>query len=147
MKIKTIGIDLAKDVFQLHGVDEFGNMVLRKQVKRAQLAIFISNLPVSLVGMEACSGAHYWARKLLKIDARFFKSWLRRIAPDTHMDQAFGFDAFASALTATPSQKNIGTAMCPMGLSHFNGCQQVGSNLNMDHMAGDPRLLQTGGED
>jgi transposase len=64
MKIKTIGIDLAKDVFQLHGVDEFGNMVLRKQVKRAQLAIFFSNLPVCLVGMEACSGAHYWARKL-----------------------------------------------------------------------------------
>lgn len=64
MKIKTIGIDLAKDVFQLHGVDEFGNMVLRKQVKRAQLAIFFSNLPVCLVGMEACSGAHFWARKL-----------------------------------------------------------------------------------
>lgn len=64
MKITTIGIDLAKNVFQVHGVDERGATVLRKRLKRAQLALFFSNLPACLIGMEACAGAHHWARKL-----------------------------------------------------------------------------------
>jgi transposase len=64
MKITTIGIDLAKNVFQVHGVDEHGRAVLRKQIKRAQVAQFFSNLPSCLIGMEACGSAHHWARKL-----------------------------------------------------------------------------------
>lgn len=64
MKITTIGIDLAKNVFQLHGVDATGHTVLRKQVKRDQLAPFFANLPPCLIGMEACGSAHHWARKL-----------------------------------------------------------------------------------
>lgn len=64
MKITTIGIDLAKNVFQVHGVDARGKRVLRKQLKRAQVALFFANLPSCLIGMEACAGAHYWARKL-----------------------------------------------------------------------------------
>ena len=64
MKITTIGIDLAKSVFQVHGVDERGKTVLKKQLKRAQMAAFFANLSPCLVGMEACGGAHYWARKL-----------------------------------------------------------------------------------
>jgi transposase len=64
MKITTIGIDLAKNVFQVHGVDEHGRAVLRKQIKRAQVAQFFSNLPPCLIGMEACGSAHHWARKL-----------------------------------------------------------------------------------
>lgn len=64
MKITTIGIDLAKNVFQVHGVDECGHVVLRKQVRREQLAAFMVNLPPCLVGMEACGSAHDWARKL-----------------------------------------------------------------------------------
>jgi transposase len=64
MKITTIGIDLAKNVFQVHGVDEHGRAVLRKQIKRAQFAQFFSNLPPCLIGMEACGSAHHWARKL-----------------------------------------------------------------------------------
>jgi len=62
MKITTIGIDLAKSVFQVHGVDEYGRTVLRKQLKRAQVAEFMANLPPCLVGMEACGSAHHWAR-------------------------------------------------------------------------------------
>jgi len=54
MKITTVGIDLAKNVFQVHGVDERGKIVLRKQVKRAQMAEFFANLPPCLIGMEAC---------------------------------------------------------------------------------------------
>jgi len=64
MKVTTIGIDLAKNVFQVHGVDEQGKAVLRKQLKRAQVASFFANLPPGLIGMEACASAHHWARKL-----------------------------------------------------------------------------------
>jgi len=64
MKITTIGIDLAKNVFQVHGVDARGKTVLNKPLKRAQMAAFFANLPPCLVGMEACAGAHHWARKL-----------------------------------------------------------------------------------
>jgi transposase len=58
MKATTIGIDLAQNVFQLHGVDEHGKVVLKKQVKREQMAPFFANLAPALVGMEACCGAH-----------------------------------------------------------------------------------------
>lgn len=64
MKVTTAGIDLAKNVFQVHGVDEHGKTVLRKQLKREQVAVFFANLPTCLVGMEACGSAHHWARKL-----------------------------------------------------------------------------------
>lgn len=64
MEITTIGLDLAKNVFQVHGVDERGKAVLRKQLKRDQLAPFFANLPPCLVGVEACASSHHWARKL-----------------------------------------------------------------------------------
>ncbi len=64
MKITTIGIDLAKNVFQVHGVDERGKVVLKKQLRRDQMATFFVNLPPCLIGMEACGSAHHWARKL-----------------------------------------------------------------------------------
>ena len=64
MKITTVGIDLAKNVFQIHAVDERGKVVVKKQLKRNQVTPFFTNLEPCLVGMEACGGAHYWARKL-----------------------------------------------------------------------------------
>lgn len=64
MKLTTIGIDLAKNVFQVHGADDKGRAVLKKQLKRAQMLPFFANLVPCTVGMEACGGAHYWARKL-----------------------------------------------------------------------------------
>lgn len=70
MEITTIGIDLAKHVFQLHGVDRAGNVVLRKQLRREQMAQFFVQLPACLIGMEACSGAHFWARKLQALGHR-----------------------------------------------------------------------------
>ena len=63
MKITTIGIDLAKEVFQIHGVDERGK-VGTQDVKRKDMAKYFANLEPCLVGMEACGSAHYWARKL-----------------------------------------------------------------------------------
>src|SRR5258708_11277754 len=63
-KITTVGVDVAKNVFALHGVDRSGKVVLKKTVSRARLLEEFSNLPACLVGMEACSGAHHWARQL-----------------------------------------------------------------------------------
>src|SRR5207344_3630276 len=64
MKVTTIGIDLAKNVFQVHGVDERGKPVLRKQLKRKDVVAYFANLERCLIGMEACGSAHSWARKL-----------------------------------------------------------------------------------
>ena len=64
MKTTTIGIDLAKIVFQIHGVDERGKVSVRKQLKRAEMSSYFANLEPCLIGMEACGSAHYWARKL-----------------------------------------------------------------------------------
>jgi transposase len=66
MNSKRVGIDLAKQVFQIHGVDGQEKMVLRKQLRRAKLLDYFKNLPPCLIGMEACGGAHYWARELQK---------------------------------------------------------------------------------
>ena len=67
MKVTTIGIDLAKTVFQVHGVDSSGKPVVRKRLRRKQVLSFFAQLPECLIGMEACSGAHYWARELQKL--------------------------------------------------------------------------------
>lgn len=64
MKLTTIGIDLAKNVLQVHGADENGKAVLQKQLKRAQVLPFFADLTPCRIGMEACGSAHYWARKL-----------------------------------------------------------------------------------
>ena len=64
MKITTVGIDLAKNVIQVHGVDKRGKTVLKKSLKRMQVLPFFANLPMYLIGMEACGSAHHWARKL-----------------------------------------------------------------------------------
>ncbi len=63
MEIKTLGIDIAKRVFQLHGVDERGKTVLKKRLSRDQLLSYIANMPPCLIGMEACGGSNYWAQK------------------------------------------------------------------------------------
>lgn len=67
MKITIIGIDLAKDVFQLHCVDERGHVVLKRQIRRKEMIEFFTKLQPCLVGMEACGSAHYWARRLTEL--------------------------------------------------------------------------------
>jgi len=67
MNITQVGIDLAKLVFQVHGVDARGKVVLRKQLKRQQIGAFFARLAPCLIGLEACGGAHFWARKLTEL--------------------------------------------------------------------------------
>ena len=66
MNITTVGLDLAKQVFQVHGVDERDKVVLRKQLRRREVLSFFANLPPCLIGMEACGGAHSWAQRLME---------------------------------------------------------------------------------
>jgi transposase len=108
MKITTIGIDLAKNVFQLHGVDAQGRTVLKKQLKRDQMATFLVNLPPCLIGMEACGSAHYWARKLqalghtVKLMApQFVKPYVK-----TNKNDAADAEAICEAVTR-PSMRFV----------------------------------------
>jgi transposase len=101
MQITTVGIDLAKAVFQVHGVDAHGKTVLRKQLKRTQVAEFFANLSPCLIGMEACGSAHYWARKL-----QGFGHTVRLMAPQfvkpyvkTNKNDAADAEAICEAVT------------------------------------------------
>jgi len=76
VQITTVGIDLAKNVFQIHGVNAHGKAVLRRSLRRHQVAGFFAGLAPCLVGMEACASAHHWARKL-----QAFGHTVRLIAP------------------------------------------------------------------
>jgi transposase len=67
MQVTTIGLDIAKTVFQVHGVDQHGNVVLRQRLSRGNILAFFANLPRCVIGLEACGGAHYWARELTKV--------------------------------------------------------------------------------
>ena len=66
-KLSTVGIDLAKNVFYVHGADESGKKVFNKKLSRKEVLKFFSNLSSCLVGMEAGGGAHYWAREIAKL--------------------------------------------------------------------------------
>src|SRR5450756_3050140 len=62
--ITTIGLDVAKSVFQVHGVDAGGQVVIRRQLKRRSVLAFFQKLPPCLVGIEACASSHHWSREL-----------------------------------------------------------------------------------
>jgi transposase len=64
MQVTTIGLDIAKHVFQVHGIDGTGQVLIRRQLRRSEMIGFFRRLPPCLIGMEACSTAHFWAREL-----------------------------------------------------------------------------------
>src|ERR1700726_1792963 len=74
--ITTIGLDIAKSVFQVHGVDGSGQVAIRRQLKRRSVLAFFQKLPPCLVGIEACASAHYWSRELQALGHK-----VRLIAP------------------------------------------------------------------
>ena len=67
MDLVTVGLDIAKSMFQLHGTDRLGKPVLRQRLPRSKMLEFFANLPSCRIGLEACGGAHYWARELTKL--------------------------------------------------------------------------------
>ena len=85
MQVTTIGLDIAKNVFQVHGIDAAEKLVVRKRLSRSQVLEFFKALPPCLIGMEACATAHYWARELTKLGhkvrlmpARDVKAYVKR---------------------------------------------------------------------
>jgi transposase len=66
MTVKTVGLDLAKDVFQTHGISATGRRIFNKKIKRAKLSAIFGALPRCVVGMEVCGSAHHWGRELRK---------------------------------------------------------------------------------
>jgi transposase len=84
-QVVTIGLDLAKSVFQVHGVDAAGEVIVRRQIRRGQLLQFFAKQPQCLVGMEACASSHHWARQLLALGhevklmpAQYVKPYVKR---------------------------------------------------------------------
>ena len=84
-EISIIGLDIAKSVFQVHGVDDEGHVVVRRQLRRRQVLKFFAKLPLCLIGMEACATAHHWARELRQLGhevrlmpARYVKPYVKR---------------------------------------------------------------------
>ena len=77
--ITTIGLDIAKSVFQVHGVDAAGQVVIRRQLKRRYVLAFFQKLPPCLVGIEACASSHHWSRELQALGHT-----VRLIPPEPH---------------------------------------------------------------
>ena len=84
-QVVTIGLDLAKSVFQVHGIDGLGDAVLRRQLRRSQLLQFFARQPSCLIGMEACASSHHWARELSALGhevrlmpAQYVKPYVKR---------------------------------------------------------------------
>ncbi len=107
-EITTIGVDLAKSVFTVHGVDRTGRTVLRKTVRRERLMELIAGLPPCLIGMEACGGAHQWARKFQEHGRRVGIMMARFVAPYRKSSKNDGNDAEAICeVVARPNMRFV----------------------------------------
>ncbi len=78
--ISTVGLDIAESVFQVHGVDAAGQVVIRRQLRRQHVLAFFEKLPPCLVGIEACASSHHWSRELQALqnspeDAAILRRW------------------------------------------------------------------------
>lgn len=99
--VRTVGIDLAKNVFQIHAIDASGKVVLKKKLRRDSLMPFMANLPKCLVGMEACGGAHYWAREFRKMghDVKLMSPQFVKPYVKTNKNDMADAEAIAEAVT------------------------------------------------
>src|SRR5947207_15728528 len=92
MQVTTVGLDLAKRIFQVHGVDAAGKVVIRRRLQPSEIAAFFADLPACLVGIEACATAHRWARligasghQVRLIPPSYVKPYVRRSKTDAAM--------------------------------------------------------------
>ena len=106
----TVGLDIAKSVFQVHGVDADGNVVVRRQLKRRYVLTFFQKLPPCLVGIEACASSHYWSRELQALGhtvrlmpPAYVKPYVKR-----HKNDAADAEAICEAVTR-PSMRFVPT--------------------------------------
>lgn len=101
MNVKIIGIDLAKEVFQIHGVDEHGKRLFNKQLRRSQMTSFFANIPLCLIGMEAWASAHFWANKLMSMghDVKLMAPQFVKPYVKTNKNDAADAEAICEAVT------------------------------------------------
>jgi hypothetical protein len=111
--VTTVGLDLAKHVFQVHAIGAFGRVIVAKALRRKDVLAFFAQLPECLVGMEACGSAHHWARELIKLghDARmmppaYVKPYVRRHMPSFVLRRS----------TAKPNEPFPAEPLCGEGL-------------------------------
>ncbi len=107
VKVTAMGIDLAKNVFQVHGVDERGRVVLRKQLRRAQVMSFFAQRTPCLVGMEACGGAHEWARRLTALGFKVGLMAPQFVKPYVKSNKNDAADAEAEAICEAVTRPNM----------------------------------------
>lgn len=105
--ITLLGIDLAKDVFQLHGVNEHGKKILGKKVKRSELPTLIANLASCKIVMEACGSSNYWSRKFMSYGHEVFQISPRHVKPFVQGNKNDKNDARAIVIAA--QQDNMPT--------------------------------------
>jgi len=109
MNLKRIGLDTSKAVFTLHGVDHDEKVVLRRNIKRAELEAFFAKLPPTLVALEACGGSHYWGRRLTAlghtvrlIPPQYVKPFVRRGKNDRNDAEAICEAASRPGMPSVP---------------------------------------------
>ncbi|SBV32705.1 conserved protein of unknown function [uncultured Sphingopyxis sp.] len=117
-KIATVGLDIAKSVFQVHGVDAAGEVLVRKRLCRARVIPFFAKLPRCLVGIEACSTSHHWARELIALGhdvrlmpAQYVKPYVKRGKNDAAdaeaICEAVTRPAMRFVTVKTPEQQSV----------------------------------------
>ena len=97
-EVTTIGVDLAKNVFQVHGVNDAGGVVVRRQLRRGQVLPFFEKQPPCLIGLEACATSHYWGREIaalgheVKLMApRYVKPYVKRNCTSSEIFGQYSF--------------------------------------------------------
>ena len=122
--VTTVGLDIAKSVFQVHGVDAEGNVLIRRQLKRRYLLAFFEKLPPCLVGIEACATSHHWSRELKAIGhtvrlmpPAYVKPYVKRQKND-----AADAEAICEAVTRANMRSKQIKDGCPVRLMPFLHC-------------------------
>ena len=112
-QVSTVGLDIAKNVFQVHGIDETGEVIVRRQLRRRQVLAFFGRLSPCLIGMEACATSHHWARELSKLGhevrlmpPRYVKPYVKR-----NKNDAADAEAICEAVTR-PTMRFVPIKTC-----------------------------------
>jgi transposase len=139
MQVTTIGLDLAKHVFQIHGIDAAEKVVVRKQLRRSQVKAFFEALAPCLIGIEACATAHYWARELTKLGhevrlmpAKDVKAYVKR-----NKNDAADAEAICEAVTCSERSEEQSKGCCRIDRRRQNGCSPSRSCNHRSRSAGD----------
>ena len=109
MTVKSVGLDLAKDVFQVHEISENGRVVFNKAIKRAKLLNFFERLPPCRVGLQACGSSHHWSHQLRKLGHDVKRMLADYVKPYVKRGNSDADDAIAVSLSQSPFNLRLKT--------------------------------------